>query len=172
MADPEGFDDDPTRPWRPSWDPDVDGDHIGHAVRRIEETLRDTVVPALNRIRAAQEIIMSTQADEDAAVAQVQVDVDALTAAVPQIQSGIDALHAEIANLQNTPGVDVSGLQAVAARLDTATQSVAAIVANPAPAPAPGPGPAPAPAPAQDPAANPPAEFTGPDSTDAQAQTT
>jgi outer membrane murein-binding lipoprotein Lpp len=78
---------------------------------------------------------MATQADVDALTTQVQQVAGDLANAQTKLQSEIDQLAA------NNPSVDLSGLQAAVAPLDSAVQSLGAITPTPPAAPADTPAP-------------------------------
>lgn len=122
------------------WREELELDHIErdiHGVFRLLERVLDN-----------QEQIMATQAEVDAVTAEIGLDVNGLVTSTQAIKDEIAAIQAA------NPAVDLSGLQAAVASLDSAAGGVAGI-ATPAPAPAP---PADQPPADQPPAATPPAD--------------
>lgn len=96
---------------------------IGAALRRIQQSL-DVLNWKVDRF-------MATQADLDAAVADIEAKVGALGTAA-------DAIKAEIAALQQAnPALDLSGLTKAVSDLDAAAATVAAIPPAPPAPPAP-----------------------------------
>lgn len=104
--------------------------HLVHQTDRLERTLA--------AILDTQEIIMSEQADIDAAAAQIQSDVAAENAATAAIKTEIADLEAKIAAGQPA---DLTGLKAAVAALDSAAADEQSAAPAPAPAPAAAPSP-------------------------------
>ena len=76
----------------------------------------------LNTISEKLDVIMSQQDEVNAAAQEIQADVAAENTA-------LDAIKAEIAALQGAqPSLDLTGLQAAVAQLDTATAAEQAVV--------------------------------------------
>lgn len=109
--------------------------HIGKIEIHVRDPRIDQVLALLDGIAQRLETIMDSQADVDAAVASIGLDVQGLT------DSGV-RIEAAIADLE-AAGADTTALRAAIGTLDDAVGSIAAIVPVPDPVPDPVPAPDP-----------------------------
>lgn len=102
--------------------------HIGKVEIHVRDPRIDQVLALLDGIAQRLETIMDSQADVDAAVASIGLDVQGLTDSGVRIEAAIADLEAK--------GADTTALRAAIGSLDDAVGSIAAIVPAPVEPPA------------------------------------